>query len=328
MINVTVVIPLYNKSPYIRRSVNSVIAQTYRHFELIVVDDGSTDKSGQIVESINDARIRLITQKNAGEGAARNTGIKAAKNDLIAFLDADDRYNPDFLAVILNLVEKYGATGVYGTSYEIVEKTGQRISWRVPSLRRAGAEDVLIQNYFQEALLGPRVVCSSAVAIYRKIFDEVGFFPEGVQLGGDLDMWMRIGARYPIAVSSYIGAVYHRDAANRADTGRPTGNEFLELNWGLRLLSTVQLGKERERYLYEYVCKYQIRMAAELILLGQNVKAREILSQCKTKRFFIVKFWWYFLALVPIPITNICCQIRRILIKQIKRIQPWNRIEL
>ena len=313
MNKITVVIPLYNKAPYIKRAVDSVLEQTFRDFELIVVDDGSTDKGGQIVGSINDDRIRLITQKNAGECAARNTGIKAAKTALIAFLDADDRYNPDFLAVILGLVKKYKMVGVYGTSYETLEGTGQRTVWPNSSLRSVGVEDVLIRDYFHEVLLGP-VVCSSAVAIPMKIFDEIGFFPESVQLAGDQDMWMRIGAKYPMAVSSYIGAVYHRDAANRIDTGRIMGIEYELVKTGLRLLSSAKLGRGEREHLHEYICKHQIITAAQLILLGQRVMAMKILLQCKTRKFFLSRIWWLFWSGIPTPVTAWVHRMKRMVV--------------
>ena len=301
MNNITVVIPLYNKAPYIKRAMDSVIAQTFENWEMVVVDDGSTDRGGDIVQNIKDSRIRLIQMKNHGVSGARNRGIREAKNDLIAFLDADDCYNPDFLAVILNLVEKYGAMGAYGTSYEIVEETGLRTIWQVPSLRCVKAEDVLIKNFFREALSGS-VIWSSAVAIPRKIFDDVGFFPEGVRLGEDWDMWMRIGAKYPIAVSSYIGAVYHRDAANRTDTGKYAGIEYGLVKTGLGLLSSAKLDRGQRKYLHEYICMLQVNTAIQLVLHEQRGQAIKKLLLCRTKKFLFTKIWWLFRAMIPISV--------------------------
>jgi glycosyltransferase involved in cell wall biosynthesis len=107
-VRISIVIPLYNKAPYVGRALDSIAAQTFSDFEVIVVDDGSTDEGGRIVESFGDARFRLITQPNAGPGRARNRGISEAKGDLLAFLDADDEWLPDYLEESLRLMESYG----------------------------------------------------------------------------------------------------------------------------------------------------------------------------------------------------------------------------
>ena len=104
---ISVVIPLYNKERYIARAIQSALGQTYGDFELIVVDDGSTDGSVDIVSQFADTRLRLINQANAGVGAARNRGIKDAKYELITFLDADDEWMPDFLETVLELREEF-----------------------------------------------------------------------------------------------------------------------------------------------------------------------------------------------------------------------------
>src|ERR1044072_1267030 len=108
MVRVSIIIPLYNKAPYVRRALDSIQAQTFSDFEVIVVDDGSTDEGARIVESYTDARVRLVTQPNAGPGPARNRGIAEAKGEFIAFLDADDEWLPDYLSESLRLLESYG----------------------------------------------------------------------------------------------------------------------------------------------------------------------------------------------------------------------------
>lgn len=97
--DISVIIPLYNKGKYIVRALDSVFAQTYQDFEVIVVDDGSTDNGLEIVQQYRDSRLRLIRQANAGPGAARNRGLKASKAPFVAFLDADDEWLPEFLEV-------------------------------------------------------------------------------------------------------------------------------------------------------------------------------------------------------------------------------------
>ncbi|MFA6873908.1 MAG: glycosyltransferase family A protein, partial [Bacteroidaceae bacterium] len=119
---ISVIIPLYNKERYIKRAICSVLNQSFGNFEIVVINDGSTDNSASIVESIDDTRIKLINQKNTGVSAARNKGIAESKYDFIAFLDADDEWKENHLAIIASLIEKYPLCGVFATSYYFLKK--------------------------------------------------------------------------------------------------------------------------------------------------------------------------------------------------------------
>jgi hypothetical protein len=184
-----------------------------------------------------------------------------------------------------------------------VSPNGGRRVWRTPALRADGANDVLIRDYFRDAVSGP-VLWSSATAVPKGTFEDVGGFPEGVRLGEDLDMWMRIAARFPIAVSPYVGAVYRQDAGNRTDDGRIKGVPYELVRTGSRLLSSAALNARQRRHLREYVSMYQIVTAAQLVLLGRREEARTMLSQCRTRRFLLRKGWWLFWALIPPPIVR------------------------
>ena len=115
---ISVVIPLYNKKESVAHTLKCVLMQTYQDFEVVVVDDGSTDGSAEIVEGVDDGRIRLIRQENGGVSAARNRGIKEAKREYVAFLDADDEWKPEHLQTLVGLMEKYPQCGAYSTNYE------------------------------------------------------------------------------------------------------------------------------------------------------------------------------------------------------------------
>src|ERR1017187_2762295 len=107
-VRVSVIVPLYNKSTWIDRCLDSILGQTFTHFEIVVVDDGSTDDGPAKVAARGDERIRLIRQANAGPGAARNRGVSEARGELIAMLDADDAWDSDYLAESVRLLEGYG----------------------------------------------------------------------------------------------------------------------------------------------------------------------------------------------------------------------------
>ena len=112
---VSVVVPLYNKAAYITRCLESICQQTFDDFEVLAVDDGSTDGSGEVAARTADRRIRVISQRNAGEGAARNRGITEARAELIAFLDADDAWEPGFLQAVIQLSQRYPEAGLFAT---------------------------------------------------------------------------------------------------------------------------------------------------------------------------------------------------------------------
>jgi glycosyltransferase involved in cell wall biosynthesis len=128
---------------------DSVISQKVQDFEIVVVNDGSTDKSADIVKNFSDTRIRLINQKNAGVSVARNRGINEAKSELIAFLDADDEWMPDYLETILRLREKYPCAGLYATSIK-TEFIDNVLMDKDEELRKLIPDEGLILNYFSK----------------------------------------------------------------------------------------------------------------------------------------------------------------------------------
>jgi len=147
----SVVIPLYNKARYIRRALDSVLAQTFEDFEVIVVNDGSTDGSEKVVERYTDPRVRLVSQENVGECAARNRGIAEARANLVAFLDADDEWLPGHLAAISRLAEKYPECGAYCTNHKTVGTDG-RLRPSSFTFLPGSSSDGVLHDYFKRAL--------------------------------------------------------------------------------------------------------------------------------------------------------------------------------
>lgn len=208
---ISVVIPLYNKEKYIQRTLDSVLAQTFQGFEVIVVNDGSTDDGSEIVKQFDDSRIKLINQENAGVSAARNRGIKEAKTELITFLDADDEWLPDFLSTIMMLRKKYSYAGAYATGYY----WGDTIC--DSAIRRIECYDMnwdgIIPDFFKLRL---GTLNSSITVIKKEVFNKIGDFPEGINMGEDLDIWIRLAVYYPIAHSNRPMAIRHFDDPNGA----------------------------------------------------------------------------------------------------------------
>ncbi|MDD8025388.1 MAG: glycosyltransferase [Acidobacteriota bacterium] len=231
--DISIVIPLYNKAPYIERTLRSVLAQTHDRWECLVVDDGSTDGGAAIVRAQSDPRIRLLTQPNAGVAAARNRGAREARHPFVAFLDADDEWSPAFLHSIATLIQIYPQAVLYATAYAVETKRGLQ-TVGIHGVPADPAWTGVVQDYFQAAALStdppPN---SSSVCVNRAAFFSSGGFSESRRLGEDIGLWITLARLGPLAYSSTVGAVYHRDDVESntfgAYYGRANHFDFLSL---------------------------------------------------------------------------------------------------
>jgi len=295
-----VVIPLYNKALYIERTVWSVLAQTRQEFEVVVVDDGSTDGGAAIVEHFADSRIRLITQENRGVSTARNRGIRESGAEIVAFLDADDEWYPTFLETILDLHRRYPEAGAYATAYAIYNPDGERRVASIAAVPPAPWSGVF-PNYFRSATLGEPPVSSSSVAIPRVVLDEVGGFTEGYWWGEDVDLWGRIAFRYPIAFTWQIGAAYHTEIALRACTRVQPVPENPFVASARQAVELELIPAEMLTDVLEYVAAKQLQTAARNIQAGRPDLARANLAWCPTRLYRRQKVAHSLLALIPAP---------------------------
>lgn len=212
---ISVVIPLYNKSASVFNTIRSVQSQTYDDFEIIVVDDGSTDDSSKIVEDIrsSDPRLTLIKKRNGGVCSARNTGILAAHGDYIALLDADDIWDETYLEEQMKMVADFPECQMWGINYG--ETISGKIIRDVPTGLPKGFRGI-VEDYFRIPGRVSDLFCSSSVVIKKDTFDEVGLFDERIKYAEDSDMWFRIIARFPVAFYDKYLVFYRFDAENRA----------------------------------------------------------------------------------------------------------------
>ena len=196
---ISIIIPLYNKEASIATALRGVLAQTYQDFEVVVVDDGSTDGGAAVVETFDDPRIRLIRQENGGVSAARNRGIAEARGEHVAFLDADDEWMPEFLEEIAALIAEYPECRARATNY-IFNSNGVKsptILRKMPFTEGRG----VLTNYFEVASCSHPPVCSICVCIERALLQEFGGFPVGIKSGEDLLTWARVAVRTQWAYS-------------------------------------------------------------------------------------------------------------------------------
>lgn len=217
----SIIIPLYNKEHSVTRTICSILSQTYRDWELIIVNDGSTDNSRRNAEvAINcDPRCRILDQNNSGVSVARNAGAKYAQFEFVTFLDADDQWYPDFLATIKILISKWPDAAWYGTSNQQVSSEHQRnkilesatdFSQSNP-LNLAGKVDFLKESVFA----GREIVNTSSVVFKVDCFNEVGGFPVGVAKSEDKDLFFRIALRSKLIFYPLPKSLWNLDAENR-----------------------------------------------------------------------------------------------------------------
>lgn len=213
-IKISVVVPLYNKEKSIEETLQSVLAQTYTDYELIVVDDGSTDNSLKVVHSFvnsftHSSVIKIIHKENGGVSSARNRGIKEAKGEYIALLDGDDLWEPTFLEEQVKLIHEFPQAAMWGVNTAFI-KNGK--CWKWEQGMGEGFRGY-VENYFGTS--HNDLFCSSSVVIRKKIFENVGYFDERISSSEDLDMWYRVILKYPVVFYDKVLVYYNQDAENR-----------------------------------------------------------------------------------------------------------------
>ena len=186
---VSVIIPTYNRKELVRRAIQSVLAQSFSKYSLIVVDDGSTDQTDKILKEFKGAKIHFYRQDHKGVAAARNLGIKEARGEFIAFLDSDDTWHPKKLEVQMEFFRKNPEAMIAQTEEEWI-RDGRPLKPQKKHKQHSG-------NIYRECL--PLCIVSpSAVMMRRELFDKVGYFDDRLPACEDYDMWLRVAARYPI----------------------------------------------------------------------------------------------------------------------------------
>lgn len=271
----SIVIPLYNKADFIRRALDSALAQTGQDFEVIVIDDGSTDNGVEIVSQVGDPRIRLIKQANSGASAARNRGVEVATGGLVAFLDADDEWFPGYLQAIAELVHQYPTAGIYATGYLYYPKNKEKRKIRNKYIPK---EPHLFNNPFY-CYIGEPLFFTSSVVVPRQVLQKAGGFPVGIRLGEDIETWLKIGLAHPIAYSPKELVNYRRDTSiNTCDTEDFSGEpRYMEMMQNLWKSGTI---KESSRKAFSLFVNHQkITLAKIYLSRGEYKKTRQILLQ-------------------------------------------------
>lgn len=203
----SIVMPLYNKEYSVIKAIQSIISQKYDRWELIIIDDGSTDLSYDIVKQfiskkeISDLDIKLVHQDNQGVSAARNKGVAESKYSYVCFLDADDEWYPDFLSKINNLMKLYPNGNMYSLQHVICINNKKNI--RNKCLYKDGFKGY-VENFFKASMVGS-IVNSSKVCINKSEFNKIGGFPVGYKAGEDLFIWIQLALNGKAILDNTVG---------------------------------------------------------------------------------------------------------------------------
>jgi len=202
----TVVIPLFNKSNYISNTIKSVLAQTFQDFEVLIVEDCSTDASLKMVSAIHSDKIKIIQhEQNKGLSASRNTGIKNAASKYIAFLDADDVWKPNYLETIYTLIQKFPECKLFATNYEEIYPNQLSL---IPTtkLKNQGKETV-IKDFF-ESNLSQHIYCCCSLCVDKSVFETIGYYDEKITYGEDVDFNIRANNVFQLAYTTDVLVSY------------------------------------------------------------------------------------------------------------------------
>ncbi len=300
----SVIIPLYNKEKDIKKTLESVLMQTFSEFEIVIVNDGSTDKSEEVVKAIDDPRIILYSKENEGVSKARNFGVEKATSNFVVFLDADDYWYPNHLKNISSLVIKFPNHFWYATAYEKKfheDLTSPMVS---PILKFPENWQGEIENYFENSLIDC-VAWTSAVCMKKSFFNLLNGFDTTITLGAgeDTDLWLRAALKYRLVFSNSISARHNLDGTNRISNTPTLKRKYMDID---KYEEEAKKNNYLKKYLdlnrYSFAIQYKLagdkdsfkKYIKNLDLNNLNKKQQFLLKQNK----FVLKVLIYFQVLI------------------------------
>lgn len=290
----SVVIPIYNKAKVIERAINSVLNQSFKDFEVILVNDGSTDDSLIVANTFAiNSNVKIINQNNKGVSVARNVGIMNSNGECITFLDPDDYWLTDHLEILAKIYRKCNSIkAIYSTGYIIHLVNGTEISMKdqIDRMILKGKEFKIcndlfkIYNKFQYG-----IIHTNSVMIPRIVFDKVGFFVPDCNRSQDVDMWFRVMIEYPAVIIAKESTVYCREESTA--TAKYTRN----FNWPFfdtaeYMLKDGVVRPEIILSLSDFLDELRISMVKHMIMAKERILARNMLKKVKNRKKYLKSY--------------------------------------
>lgn len=281
----SVVIPLYNKEEDIKRTVMSVLAQYFSDFEVVIIDDGSTDNSLAIVKKFNDPRISVISKKNEGVSIARNFGVENAKSEYIAFLDADDYWYPEHLENFLLSIKKFPNHSWFANAYEKKRTLNLTTPMESPIRKKGSNWRGEVENYFYYSLIDS-LAWSSSVCFKKVFFNSLNGFNSSFTHGEDTDLWIRAALSTSLVFSNKITSTHNLVSKNRSiEININNRNQFNLDQFNQEEKKNIFLKKYLDLNRYSLAILYKIAGNKENFKIYSN--AIDLLNLNKKQRFLL-----------------------------------------
>lgn len=292
MAQISVIIPLYNKEQDIAKTIASVMAQTFIDFEVIIVNDGSTDGSLDVVKKMIDERFIIFDNENQGVAKTRNFGVSKATTNVVAFLDADDYWHPNHLDIVVNAVKVFPKQEWYATAYEKKHTTSLTTSMRSPARDKNDNWCGIIDNYFKNSLIDA-LAWTSAVAMKVSFFKSLNGFDYTITNGAgeDTDLWLRAALKAPLVFCNTITAQHNLIGSNRISHTATLNRDYMPLN-------KYNKAAKKDQYLKKYLdlnrysFALQHKMAGDKTAFNNYVSGIDLTNLNGKQRFLLKQPLW------------------------------------
>ncbi len=292
----SIVVPVYNKQDYLKLTLQSVLAQKFIDYEILVIDDGSTDNSVALVKQFTDTRIKLIQQKNAGVSVARNCGISHATGDWVCFLDADDWYHPDYLTELAVMSDTYPTHKIIATRFVPMP---DQPNWAPVAWVHQQRDYEQIYNLPARWLKSTPFFTSSIAIKRTTLLAMQPCFASGEASGEDLDLWFRLAENYPIVLLQQPLVVYRTQVANGLSV---TSHQSVSAPYLARMVQRAQtLSTELKHATLDYVTHFYITAARAAAGNGQRGLAFKLLLKHRARGIQKRRWWVTLVMLTAMP---------------------------